>query len=88
MAFPKQLLAIDKSLEKRFEGEGVFLGRTSRVRNGMGIMIYEQEGLYYIGSWVNNYRQGLGYMIYSDGSYYQGEWYQNQAYGNGLYYNP
>jgi len=54
----------------------------------MGIMIYEQEGLYYIGSWVNNYRQGLGYMIYSDGSYYQGEWYQNQAYGNGLYYNP
>ena len=66
----------------------MFLGKTSRTRNGLGIMIYEKEGLYYIGGWVNNYRQGLGYMFYGDVSYYQGEWNQNQPHGYGDYYNP
>lgn len=51
-------------------------------------MIYEEEGLYYIGNFINGSRQGLGFMINSDGSYYQGEWYQNLPHGYGEYYNP
>lgn len=51
-------------------------------------MIYEVEGLYYIGNFINGSRQGLGYMINSDGSYYQGEWYQNLPHGYGEYYSP
>lgn len=65
----------------------MYLGKECRVRHGLGIMIYEPEGLYYVGSWNNNTRQGLGIMLYQDGSYYRGEWYQNQAHGYGEYFS-
>lgn len=51
-------------------------------------MLYETEGLYYIGNFINGSRQGLGFMVNADGSYYQGEWYQNLPHGYGEYYSP
>jgi hypothetical protein len=72
----------------KFEEEGVFVGKECKVRHGLGIMVYEAEGLYYIGNWINGSRQGLGFMLYRDGSYYQGEWYQNQPHGYGEFYSP
>lgn len=66
----------------------MFLGKERcRVRSGLGIMIYETEGFLYIGNWANNNMQGLGYMIFKDGSYYQGEFYLNKPHGYGEYYN-
>ena len=66
----------------------MFIGKECKTRHGLGIMVYEAEGLYYIGNWIKNAREGLGIMIYKDGSYYQGEWYVNKPHGYGEYYTP
>jgi hypothetical protein len=87
-AFPANYANISRLAMTEYLEEGVFLGKECKVRHGLGIMIYEKEGLYYVGNWVNGNRQGLGYMLYKDGSYYKGEWFLGKAHGYGEYYSP
>jgi len=43
-----------------------------RVRKGKGIMLYVKAGLYYMGEWSNDLRDGTGTMIDQSGAMYQG----------------
>jgi hypothetical protein len=57
-------MEVKKYLSTEFEKEGIFLGKDSaKTKTGLGIMLYEMDGLYYIGNWAANMRQGLGVMI-------------------------
>lgn len=47
-------------------------------------MLYDC-GLYYIGVFHDNCRNGMGFMIDSNGSYYKGEWTLDQPNGYGEY---
>lgn len=38
----------------------------------------------YIGSWVDDCRDGQGVMVYADGGRYQGSWKAGQRHGEGL----
>ena len=77
-----------KEQMRQFEGEGVFLGSTNPIRSSYGVMLYVHEGVYYIGKWVNDKKEGQGVMINQDGSYYNGEWYKDKPHGKGEYFNP
>lgn len=42
----------------------------SHSKNGEGIMLYHQDGFFYEGSWVNDFKEGKGRLIYKNGHYY------------------
>ena len=59
------------------DNEGTYFGNLkNNVKEGFGIMVYEDEdnrGIIYIGNWKNNYKEGHGKAISEVGTYI-GEW--------------
>ena len=53
------------------------------LRNGKGIIYYNNNTIEYEGDFLNDQFSGSGKYIYKDGSYYNGEWDNNQTNNKG-----
>ena len=53
--------------------------------DGNGKFTWE-DGKTYIGSYVNDKKQGFGKLIWNNNKYYEGNWDNNKQHGEGLYF--
>lgn len=71
-------------LEKK---DGLYIGELNfnNKPHGRGIFQY-RKGKYYIGYWVNGYKEGYGMDYFEDSLLYEGNYRRNNKYGYGVYY--
>ena len=64
------------------------VNRSNNHKSGDGTLFDENEELLFMGSFINNKKNGLGILYQNKNILYRGEWKNNQKHGEGkLYYN-
>lgn len=55
------------------------------IKNGYGIMRYDDDGALYKGTWKDDKHEGHGIKDWGDGIIYEGEWMNGMMHGEGIY---